>query len=242
MAARGILKLAVKIVAVALLLAAFTAVGYSFGLKGAVKGVKNQGALVNLLGRVKAISKNKVTIQTLETPFEESGRSQKRGIATVGITARTEFTKVENGGTDLLSRPKGVSYSAIKKGNLVTISAILSSNASLTAEKIMVMPSELATGEWLKGSEKSKPPEITNISGIVKEVGDKRFALEVTAGATVNFLVDEGTDYMKGVPAPGGGQKKGSFSDIKVGTKVIAIGEKNLDGSIKAKAVFIEER
>ena len=242
MKVKRIFKLATKTIAVVLLAAAFTVVGYSFGLRGANRGTKNQGVVVNLLGKATKVDKDEITIQTLATPFESSESTRRGGIAIVRITNKTEFSKAGNGEAGSLGRPRRISYSAIKRGDLVTVLAVLGSDASLKAEKVMVISDELTTGEPPKGREMSKPPEITNISGIVKEVGDRRFVLEITAGTTVTFLVDEGTEYMKGPPAPGGKPDNGSFSDVKLGVKVVAIGEKNPDGSIKAKAVFIEER
>lgn len=237
MEAARILKPAMKTVAVMLLVPAFVAVGYSFGQKQ--EDSKNIGATVTLVGKVEKIKEESLFIATLKSPLEGDTKGAK---AEVMVIKNTGFRKITLEEGQRASQPQKISYGEIKNGDMVTILAELVGGGKLRAKEVVVVPP--VTRE---NTSRRKPPSgealksMKTVDGTVKEIGDKRFVVEITTGITVTVLTDEETSYTRGEAGREGKKEEGSFSDIKPGGRVIVGGEESSAGTLLARAIFIIE-
>jgi len=114
--------------------------------------------------------------------------------------------------TEIKSKGQTISFSNLKVGDKVVVLGTRQSDGSILARKIEVMP-------------KVEPP--AHVEGTIQTIGSSSFAV---AGVTVK--VDDQTEI----------KSKGqtiSFSNLKVGDKVVVLGTKQSDGSILARKIEV---
>ncbi len=196
----------------------------------------NVGVPVTVLGVVKEVRGNTITLTAYFSPKEFATDRTKGKKALIEVTRETKYRIIEarretpKPGEKFEPPARDGTLPDVKKGSLVTILARLEANSRLIAKEVMAFPP-------IEGAK--LPEDIKTLSGTVKSVQGESIYIEVE-DKEVKIVVDSRTGFSKGHSGSGEKPQSGSLSEIKVGSTINVAGKENSDKSITALAINYE--
>ncbi len=185
---------------------------------------------VSIAGKVVEVSGTELTIIASGVGSQDFDMTKGEKVK-IAVNKKTQYEKTVFDDSGVPTR-QAVSRHYVKKNDIVSIDALLGTEASLIATAIIISPRpEEKTGAPMNGYTGG-----TVINGVVESLKDNGFSVKTENGEALMVVLDKEVNIL--VASQGQKPKQGTAVDITVGGKISVMGIRQTSGQFLARQIM----